>query len=144
MRILRAFLTRMAPTHSIELSSENFVTSKRYQQKWASDLQVESSDPVSVKWFWFVSLDEVQPQTNNKFCVSWLVEHSSANCLAKLQITGWARSLLLPQFKQDATTLPSKSSSHGRYSLPSHVTRIRWPHHMMANLLAPFDSGLAR
>ena len=84
VRILRAFLTRMAPTHSIELSSENSVTAKRYHQKWTSDLQVESYDPVSVKWLWFVSLDDVQPQTNKNFCVSLLVEHISANFLSKL------------------------------------------------------------
>ena len=74
----------MAPKHSIELSSENSVTAKRYHQKWTSDLQVESNDPVSVKWFGFVSLDDVQPQTNNMYRVSWLVEHSSANFLSKL------------------------------------------------------------
>ena len=144
MRILRAFLTRMTPTHNIDLWSENSVTAKRYRQKWTSDLQVESYDPVSVKWFWFVSLDDVQPQTNNNCCVSWLVEHSSANYLAKRQITGCTRSRLLPQFTQDARSLPSTSSSHGRCSLPSHVTRIRRPHHMIANLLLRFDSGQAR
>ena len=61
----------MAPTHSVELSSENSVTAKRYHQKWTSDLQVESYDPVSVKWFGFVSLDDVQPQ--DKQYVSRLV-----------------------------------------------------------------------
>ena len=102
-------------------------------------------DPVSVKWFGFVSLDDVQT-TDKQYFLRLAVGRTqfgklslkNSELLDELGLGFYRRSNKTPR------SLPSKSSSHGRYSLPSHVTRIRRPHHKIANLLARFDSGLTR
>ena len=74
----------MAPTHSIELSSENYATAKRFHQKW----DFGSSGRVLRSCFCKMIMGSShlmisKPQTNNTYRVSWLVEHSSANFLCK-------------------------------------------------------------